>query len=434
MAISLQSCIKALLPASSGKVIHVLRRGIYCTSIYRKYVMRNKVARLRMKERIRVLFISYTPTMWKVDSLFRAMSKHERFDPQILIVPNMKLESHDARLSEYEGLKDFFDKKGYPYLEWCSIDGTTSCKKIPDEYDVLFYPQSGNGCVPYALDIFRHAGRLMVCSDYAFHSGRQNWAFNKWYQNASWIDCYENETMQQLSKREKFNKGVNSYVTGLPIVDEFNRSDYVDNWKPQLTTCKRIIWAPHWTLVQERSALPCYSNFLEMAEYMLEFAQSHIGKIQFAFKPHPWLKQELYRHSDWGKERTDAYYASWENGVNTQLEQQGYVDLFMTSDALIHDCSSFCCEYLLTGKPVLFMARNEDSQIAQLNEMSHAAFYSQYIGRAMEDLVHFLQEQVEAECDPMKEHRAATVAKYLTPPHGKSAAENILDAILTAPL
>lgn len=381
-----------------------------------------------------MLFISYTPTMWKVDSLYRAMRVHERFEVQILIVPNMKIKSLDDRSCEYQGVKDFFDKKGYPYVEGCSVEGTTTCKEIPDYYDLIFYPQSGNGCVPRSLDMYRNAGRLMVCCDYAFHSGRQNWAFNKWYQNASWIDCYENETMRQLSCREKFNKGANSYVTGLPIVDEFSRSDYENYWKTQPTPCKRIIWAPHWTLSQERSILPCYSNFLEMADYMLEFARTHIGEMQFAFKPHPWLKQELYCRADWGKERTDAYYAAWESGVNTQLEQGGYVDLFMTSDALIHDCSSFCCEYLLTGKPVLFMARNEDKQVAQLNEMSRAAFYSQYIGYSLEDLEHFLQEQIIAACDPMEGQRSATVAKYLTPPHGKSAAGNIIEAILTAPL
>lgn len=163
---------------------------------------------------------------------------------------------------------------------------------------------------------------------------------------------------------------------------------------------------------------------------MLEFAQKQIGKIQFAFKPHPWLKRELYKHADWGQERTDAYYSAWENGVNTQLEQGEYVDLFMTSDAMVHDCCSFCCEYLFAEKPVFFMIRNEKEQVSHLNEMAYAAFNSQYLGKTVEDLQIFLKEQVIEGYDPMKQKREDTVKKYLLPPNGKTAAENIIDVIL----
>lgn len=163
---------------------------------------------------------------------------------------------------------------------------------------------------------------------------------------------------------------------------------------------------------------------------MLDFAQKQVGKIQFAFKPHPWLKRELYKHANWGQERTDAYYSAWENGVNTQLEQGEYVDLFMTSDAMVHDCCSFCCEYLLTGKPVFFMTRNEKYQASQLNEMAYAAFYSQYLGKTVADLQTFLKEQVIEGLDPLKEKREMVVKKYLLPPNGKTAAENIIDVIL----
>ena len=35
-----------------------------------------------------------------------------------------------------------------------------------------------------------------------------------------------------------------------------------------------------------------------------------------------------------------------------------YVELFKSSDALIHDCGSFMAEYLVTNKPVLFLEKN----------------------------------------------------------------------------
>ena len=296
--------------------------------------------------------------------------------------------------------------------------------------DILIYPQPYAGLVPSPFDFLKHLHKLLICCEYAFHSGNQNWAYNKEYQNLAWIDCYENDAVKQLSCKEKRNKGVNSYTTGLPFVDEFTKDVYVSPWKYQETPCKKIIWAPHWTIAEDGVNYLNYSNFLKMADFMLAFAQNQIGKIQFAFKPHPWLKRELYKHADWGQERTDAYYSAWENGVNTQLEQGEYVDLFMTSDAMVHDSSSFCCEYLLTGKPVFFMARNEKVQVSLLNEMAYTAFYSQYIGKTVDDLQIFLKEQVVEGLDPMKKKREDTVKKYLLPPNGKTAAENIIDVIL----
>ena len=76
-----------------------------------------------------------------------------------------------------------------------------------------------------------------------------------------------------------------------------------------------------------------------------------------AFKPHPILKPKLYKHALWGKERTDAYYHCWETMENTQLEMSDYIDLFMTSDAMIFDSVSFMTEYLYTKKPALFLCR-----------------------------------------------------------------------------
>lgn len=431
---NLKTSLKSLFPPFFHKLVHIIKRGIYTTPLYHRCIVKRKVERLRRKEKIRVLFISYTPTMWKVDSLCKAMLAHKRFEVEVLISPNFNIENREARDSEYKRLKVFFERKKYPIVEFCRPDGRILYDKIPAEYDLLFYPQSGGGGLPRPLDMYRSAGRLTICSDYSFHCGNQNYSFNKWYQNSSWIDCYENDTVYNLSCLLKCNKGLNSCVTGLPIVDDFTRSEYSNCWKAQQAPCKRIIWAPHWTLVQQRSILPCYSNFIEMADYMLKLAHTHIGSLQIAFKPHPWLKQELYKHPDWGQARTDAYYAAWENGINTQLEQGEYVDLFMTSDAMIHDSSSFIYEYLLTGKPVLFMVRNENKQVEQLNEISRAAFYSQYIGHSIKELEHFLHEQVIAAYDPMKERRREIVAKYLTPPHGKTAAQNIIDSILGTPL
>lgn len=427
---SLKSTLMNLLPCSLLKWQKDTRKMICASRAYRYLVMRRKVQKLRKKPLIKVLFIAYTPSMWKVDSLYRAMKAHPRFEPQLLLVPNMTMSDLQARTEGVTSAREYFTRKGYDYVEWCDMEGNPQYDKLPKEYDIVLYPQPWPRIVPYHFDFPHNMGRLLIDCDYAFHSGNQNWAYNKWYQNAAWLDLYENETTYNLSCKEKDNKGVNSVITGLPIVDEFLRKEYHSQWKPQATPCKRIIWAPHWTLPGLDTPLPSYSNFLEMADFMLNFAHSNANGLQFAFKPHPHLKRELYKHPEWGKDKTEAYYSSWINGENTQLEEGEYIDLFMTSDAMVHDCSSFCCEYLMTGKPVLFMVKNEALQVNLLNEMARTAFYAQYLGYSMTDLQHFLEDIVLQSNDYKKEIRSEVVTRFMIPPNGETAAQNIISAIL----
>lgn len=90
---------------------------------------------------------------------------------------------------------------------------------------------------------------------------------------------------------------------------------------------------------------------------MVTFAQKYKDKVQIVFKPHPMLYRTLCEHSEWGKERTDAYYSMWNNMSNTQLEEGDYTELFMQSDAMIHDCGSFILEYLAVDKPCMFLKK-----------------------------------------------------------------------------
>ena len=52
--------------------------------------------------------------------------------------------------------------------------------------------------------------------------------------------------------------------------------------------------------------------------------------------------------------------SEWESLSNAQLETGKYVDLFMTSDAMIHDCGSFTIEYHYTLKPVMYLVKGEE--------------------------------------------------------------------------
>ena len=159
---------------------------------------------------------------------------------------------------------------------------------------------------------------------------------------------------------------------------------------------------------------------------MVELAEKYRGRIQFAFKPHPRLKPKLMMHPDWGVERTEAYYKLWREMPNTVFVEGDYVDLFRSSDAMIHDCSSFMGEYLFMNKPVAFLG-NRGAVTKGLNDFAKACLEQHYQLDAREDIERFLDEVVLAGNDPMEPSRR-TFRETVLATDGQSVARRIYDA------
>lgn len=392
--------------------------------------IRRKAKELQGREVINVLFISFNLPNWKHDSLFKAMQSSSRFSPAILVVPEMQVTDLGQREHAMNTLITYCRQNGYPYFTLCNSDGDTEGRTIPDKYDLLIYSKPYLGGVPASLDYPLYKNRLLLAIHYACHSVDADWACNQPYQLWAWMDFYENESTAQGSAQYKECGGLNNVITGLPVFDAFMLPPKNNPWKSQSDGIKKIIWAPHWTIPPSASCLGQYSNFLAMAEYMRNLSEETRGIFQWAFKPHPLLKHALYAHPDWGKDRTDEYWEWWSRQSNTQLEEGEYSDLFLTSDAMIHDCCSFSCEYHFTGKPVLFICDNEEKHTQNLNDMAISGFRAQYIGKGIGDIERFLQETVLQGLDPKRDERLNFRSHYLIPPNNRTAADNIIQAIL----
>ena len=117
---------------------------------------------------------------------------------------------------------------------------------------------------------------------------------------------------------------------------------------------------------------------------------------------------------------------------NAQLESGEFVDLFMTSDAMIHDSGSFCVEYHYSGNPVMYIAKNFEEQVAEKGEFGQLAMRQHYVGKDENDILRFIERVVLQGDDPMKESRRRFVEQYLIPPHGKTVTENTMDILLKA--
>ena len=165
---------------------------------------------------------------------------------------------------------------------------------------------------------------------------------------------------------------------------------------------------------------------------MQEVAKLYADRIQFVFKPHPRLYTELCEHEEWGEEKTNAYYEAWKTMDNTQLQTGEFVDLFMTSDAMIHDSGSFSVEYHYSGKPVMYVADNIEEQILNKNELGEKAMRLHYIAKTKQDIIDFIENVVLNGEDPMKQEREQFKQDYLLPPNGKTVAQNMADVLIKA--
>ncbi len=384
--------------------------------------------RLKDKDRIDVAFMLTIPGMWKVDDLFKAMQNNPRFHPYVVIYPYSVFKgfSKDEVEDTLERTRRFISDKGYEYViprdekgRWQDIKRTLH----PDI--VIFSAPYKDTFPPYFI---YHYKDVLTCyisySVTLFKTYHNN--YDTIFHNLVGMNFVETQMHKELAKAHSRNHAMNVVVSGYPGTEVFLRNDYhpKDIWKSQSTKKKRVIWAPHHT-IDEISDLPL-STFLIYADDMLRLADKYKESIQFVFKPHQLLKFKLYEL--WGKERTDNYYRRWADGVNTQCEETSYIDLFLTSDAMIHDSGSFTIEYLYTCKPVMFLVRNEAVK-EEFSPFGISSFQQHYHAHNVEDIECFLRDVVLEGNDPLKEDRERFLHNTLLPENGSLPSQKIIQQI-----
>ena len=344
------------------------------------------------------------------------MLSHPRFLPEIVLEPISDKQGYEL------GLINYLKEKDYPYILLNSQE-TINNRIHPD---IIFY-QKPYGTVHKKNDYYRNFYSLFCYVSYGFHSIKDSdYSFfhSAPLNNLAWQNYYENELALKHVAEYMPNKGINCVVTGLPMTDSYLRPSVKDPWKPQHHNKKRIIWAPHHTVSNQEWIN--YSTFLNYYEFMLKIAKKYADRAQFAFKPHPSLKWKL--DMMWGKERADDYYNQWKKMDNSQYEDGNYIDLFKTSDAMIHDCASFTIEYLYTKKPVMYLIKDHHHGDG-LNEFGRMAFDLHYKGESETDIEKYIIDIIE-ERDPMKEKRVSFYHDFLLPPNNNNAFDNIMNRIL----
>jgi hypothetical protein len=379
------------------------------------------------KSRLTVAFFLQSSSIWKYDELYRLFEKSEEFDPFVIVSPYNVHLSYDRQecFNVMRETLSFAQAQGYNTL--CAYDFDANkwldVKKTINP-DIVFFTKPYKDTLPkYHLYNFRdkltlYAPYGICCID--IYRINYNLPFN----NLLWRFLVETEFQKGFAEQYSLCKGDNAIVVGALATEKLIDPKFrpKDVWKPQSHPKKRVIWAPHHTV----DYLFNFSNFLVYCDKMLDLAKKYEDKVQFAFKPHPVLKFKLI--NIWGKEKTEAYYKKWEDMENAQIEQGYYMDLFQTSDAMIHDCASFTAEYLYTQKPTLFMLR-DPQVLTHWNPFGRKCFDVHYHAENIDQIEAFINNVVIQGDDPMRVDREKFYNDYLYPKDGVMPSQKIINTL-----
>ncbi|MBR1940244.1 MAG: CDP-glycerol glycerophosphotransferase family protein [Bacteroidaceae bacterium] len=425
---------KIILTKGYSWIRNTLLRNHYDWLIYNyEHVLCEKRKKIKEKKRINVAFYIWEISKWKYESLYRLLEKDSHFQPYIVVVPfeSGAVVGQDYIRTMLE-VYSYFSSKGYSVFLPLSEDRKrvlSRSEALQLNPDIIFYMNCWHEYGRYTQFGYReNTNALQAYVPYAWMiSNRYIEHFNRDFHNYMWKIFYETPIHVEMAQKHAINKGINAVASGYPLLDSFFATDYIpkDVWKTQECPKKRIIWAPHHHMLEKNRC----SNFLGICDKMLEIARKYQDKVQFVFKPHPELAKKLDRSiPGWNKEKREQYYRLWETMSNTQIINDEYIDLFLTSDAIIHDCGSFTAEYLCTYKPMLFLEANSNV-IKSWNECGKEIAKNIYLSNKGEQIEWFIQSVVLDGKDYMKEQRTKFVNDYLKPRNKEGASAFIYNYI-----
>ncbi|EGR1172455.1 CDP-glycerol glycerophosphotransferase family protein [Vibrio parahaemolyticus] len=356
----MKGLLNLLHPMALKKLIGSRKLRRSCQALLKSNVFASK--RINSNEIIDVYFLVIHGSVWKLDQVYRLLEADPRFNPVIVVCP-YKVFGDEAMFENMQSTLALFQRKGFKVISsydekeatWVDLHVLSNNKVIffTNPHDVTFEQ--------YSWQNFTNEVTFYV--PYHHQIDAAQW-YSQWqspFHHSMSCLFYVDEFHRALAQKLMLNGAENVEVTGYPGAEAlYTSTSQQDAWKHQEKRELRVIFAPHHTIEFDKNLGVC--EFLNVAQTMKDLAIKYQDRIQFAFKPHPILRNKLDLHPDWGKDKTNEYYAFWENSANTQLAEGEYIDLFLDSDAMVHDSGSFLAEYLYVNKPTLYLC-NETTRM-----------------------------------------------------------------------
>lgn len=387
--------------------------------LYHMRAVRRIRTKVKLGQRIKVLFIDSEISKWKAQTLFDLMKQDANYEP--IIGVTIRDFSEGKSIVEIRGdiekAKLFFASKGDDCVSIydCDIKQPTSLDKIAP--DIVFYQQPWYNVGCHNIEIV-HRKALTCYEPYfvpniGFPEFEAHMLFHRYLAyffllNKGWVCEYSRNVSKTFYSGRLLS-------VGHTMLDMFTMPNY---WLTR-TSKTTVIYAPHHSLTQ--NSLMKIGTFLENGREILRYAQDH-RQFNWVFRPHPVLKDVLSRIDGWGEHEQARYYSDWAS-IGQVSEGGDYLDLFAQASAMITDCGSFLVEFAATGKPIIHLVSKNSNREPALPTRELLSTY--YKVHDIGELRNVLDSVLLRGEDPLSERRKnAVMSAGLS---GQNAAKNIMD-------
>lgn len=328
-----------------------------------------------------------------------------KYDAKVVIVPDVT-RGEDNFHEQYKLTKEFFVKL---YGSENVLDGYDEKSKefldLSDQFDIIYLACPYNSMVNKVHGVKYLSTRNVLPVYISYGCMPDKYGCNEIIPlleiSLFWKVFADNKISYKDYKKYELLRGKNVSCTGYAKMDSLSKAKEEPHEK------KTIILAPHHTI--NNPGLPL-SNFLSYYDFLLELPAKY-PDIHFVFRPHPLLFVNMVNEKVWTKEQVEEYKEKLKNLGVTYSFGGNYFDVFVNSDAIIHDCSSFVVEYLYTDKPCCFVAKSNYKKI--FSRLGNSCLKHYYKAFNKDDILHFIDEVVVKGNDSLKEKRIAFAEKNI---------------------
>ena len=379
------------------------KKSLQIDNVYVAYKKQQKTLKriknkIQNNEKIKVGFFVLDTRSVPTYNLFRLMQNDNIFEPYWIVVPDREKGPKFAEKIYNDAIEYLTETFGKEYLINC-YDENGNFKTINENViDVAYfnYPYQELYHPYHQIKTIIENGILTLFTPYGMLSDKTDYLVYKTPAvNSYWRIFIEyKETLEELEK-EMQNK--NSLVlSGYPKIDAYKSIQKDENIR------KNIILAPWHEL----------KSFIEFADVYLDLPKKY-PNIDFVYRPHPLAFYFLVEKGYWTQKQVDGYLEKMISYPNVRYSTEGdYYEAFAKSDGIIHNCSSFRSEYLITGNPSCYVEINSDIH-KHFNSICQKSIENYYIANCEEEIQRYIEEVILNGDDPLKNKRLDFIEKSI---------------------
>ncbi len=364
------------------------------------------------REKLNVVIFESRAQTWFFDRLYRLFNSNDWFNVTVVVTP-FTMNGEDIMLRVLTEMKKFLEEREIPFISGYSEETGEFFDPLSLEPDILLFTHNWAGHMHEYYHLFRYTSSLNYLINYGIQLMDHESELNEYANYLTHKEYLASEDLIPIAANFRKDDASNCVALGSSKLDPYFDENYIpkDCWKSGNDGKKRVIWAPHWTeYIYKETGPYALSSFFDLYDLMIEYAEKYKRSIQFAFKPHPLLFEQVKK--TWGTDKIEKYYEKWESMENTQLVEGEYVDFFLTSDAMIFDGCSFTLEYLVIGKPALYTQASDGN--LNFNSYGRKVFDQHYHATNFrEDIRQFLENVVIKGNDCNKDKRMKFIREHV---------------------